>query len=358
MSSPPAPLSWSDAVTLLGSQSGVVMLVGATDVGKTTLTLEAANAATRAGRKAAILDTDLGQGEIGPPGTLGVVRLETPVAALTEIRPRAMAFVGDTAPMGHLLGVIQGARRLVTHALSRDDDVVFVDTSGLVSGRLAEKLKLAKLAVLEPAMVVVVQRGREGERLASLLRDSTSAPVLCVRTPPEVGKKSPVYRRVQRANRMRRHFETARGLDLDATQVRVFDAWPYTGAPLPARQLEFVSRALRTDVPHGEITPDGVFLCVAGRPDRSGFAALQEEFGRKRVFVTPAIAFHNLLVGLMGDEGRLVDIGLLQGINFERALLSVLTPARAVGEIRQVHFGRLRVRPDGSEIARLRPGDL
>jgi len=60
----------------------------------------------------------------------------------------------------------------------------------------------------------------------------------------------------------------------------------------------------------------------------------------------------------VGPGGHLADIGLLQGVNFERALFSVLTPARGGAEIGQLLFGRLRVRPDGSEIARLRPSDL
>jgi polynucleotide 5'-hydroxyl-kinase GRC3/NOL9 len=352
------PLPWSDAVALLARQSGVVMLVGATDVGKSTLTLEAANAAVRAGRKAAILDTDLGQGEVGPPGTLGIVRLETPVAALSDLKPRALAFVGDTAPIGHLLALVQGTRRLVRHSLAREDDVVFVDTSGLVAGRLAEKLKLAKLAVLEPSLVAVVQREDEIERLAELLAGTTAAPVVPVRSPEAVRTKSAVYRRAQRANRMRRHFENARIHDLDAAQVRVFDGWLYTGTALPPRKLQAVGEALKTEVLHGEATPDGVFLCLAGRPDRRGFDVLQEEFGRRRVVLTPATAFRNLLVGLVGPEGRLVDVGLLQGVNFERALFSVLTPARTVAEVGQLHFGRLRVRPDGGEIAHLRAGDL
>lgn len=359
MSDPSAsPLPWSEAVDLLAAQSGVVMLLGATDVGKTTLVLEAANAAVRAGRKAAILDTDLGQGEVGPPGTLGIVRLEAPVAEVAELRPRALAFVGDNGPVGHFLSVIQGTRRMVAHALSREDDVVFVDTSGYVWGRLAEKLKLAKLAVLEPSLVVVVQRENELERLAALVEGSTEALVVRVQSQPEVRKKSPVFRRVQRANRMRRHFERARRHELDAGRVRVVDAWLYTGEPLGARRLESLGAALRTEIPHGEITPDGVYLCCASRPAQAGTAALQDEFGKRRVWITPAISFRNLLVGLVGPGGHLVDIGLLEGVNFERAVMSVLSPTRSVAEVGQIHFGRLRVRTDGSEIVRLRPGDL
>lgn len=355
---PNTPFEWAEAVELIARQQGVVMLVGATDAGKTTLALAAANTAVQGGRHAAILDTDLGQGEVGPPGTLGAVRLEVPVAALNELKPRAMAFVGDTAPVGHFLSVVQGTRQLVRHCQERKDDLVIVDTSGMVAGRMAEKLKLAKLAALEPNLVVLVQRDRELERLGGLLRISSPAPVLAVQSAPEVRTKSQVYRRIQRSNRMRRHFAGARIHDLDAGQVRVFDAWFYTGTPLSARDLQAAGEALRTEIPHGETTADGIYLCVNRAPHRAGFADLQEIFRRRRITVSPAALLQNLLVGLVGADGRLVDIGLLQGINFDRAVLSVLTPAKSIAEVRMVHFGRMRIRPDGSEIARLRPSDL
>src|SRR5438067_955733 len=82
--------------------------------------------------------------------------------------------------------------------------------SGVVNGRLAEKLKLAKLAVLGPSLVVAVQRGREVERLAALLAGSTAAPLVRVQSPPDVRRKSQVYRRTRRVNRMNRHMEGAR----------------------------------------------------------------------------------------------------------------------------------------------------
>lgn len=360
LSTPPAPgpVPWPETVSLLAEQQGVVMLIGAQDVGKTTLTLEAANSAVRAGRKAAILDTDLGQGEVGPPGTLGVLRLQEPAASLGHLRPRAFAFVGDVSPIGHLLTLVQGARKLVDHSLSRGDDVVYVDTSGLVHGRLAEKLKLAKVAVLDPSLVVVVQRGEEVERLARLIETSIPTRVVRVQSPPEVRKKSPVYRRSQRVNRMARHMTGARVHELDAGQVMVFDAWLYSGEAVTAAQLNLATEALGTRILHGEVTADGVYLCAEGRPERGGFVALHEEFGRRRITVTPATAFRHLLVGLIGAGGHLVDVGLLQAVHFDRAALSILTPARSVADVRQVHFGRLRLRPDGSEIARLRPSDL
>jgi len=351
-------LDWESGVRRLARQEGTVLLFGAADVGKTTLTLAAANAALLAGRRPAILDTDLGQGEVGPPGTIGVVRLEEPVASTTDLSPRAMAFVGANAPPGHLLSLVQGTRRLVAHARERSDDVVYVDTSSFTQGRLAEKLKLAKLAVLDPALVVFVRRRAELGRLAALVAGSTRAPIITIRSAPKVRTKSPVYRRLQRANRMRKHFEGARLVDLDAGGLVTFDGWLYSGEALAARQLKAAGETLGMPVVHGEITADGLYLCATGRPKREQVQALYEEFGRQRITVTPAPLFHGLLVGLVGQGGFLVDIGLLQAINFERAFFSVLTPARSLADVRLLHFGRLRLRPDGSEIASLRPSDL
>lgn len=351
-------LDWAEAVERLSGHSGVVMMVGATDVGKSTLTLEAANAALRAGRRPAILDTDVGQGEVGPPGTIGLVRPETPVAAISELKPRLLGFVGATTAYGHLITLVQETHRLVRHAQRQRDDLVLVDTSGLVHGRLAERLKLAKVEVLEPSLVVCVEKEQELERLSAMIAASTTAPLVTVRAPPDVRVKSPVYRRIRRAHRLRRHFEHARILEMDASQVRVVEAWLYNGTTLPARQLRTAAAALDTDVPHGEITPDGVFLCVAGRVEKQGFVVLQEEFGRKRITVTPATTFQNLMVGMVGEGGFLVDVALLQGINFERSLFSLLTPARSAADVRLLQFGRLRARGDGSEIAHLRPADL
>jgi polynucleotide 5'-kinase involved in rRNA processing len=206
--------------------------------------------------------------------------------------------------------------------------------------------------------VVVLQRGREAERLAALVETSTSARVARVQSVPEARRRSPVYRRTQRVNRMHRHLAGAREWELDAGRVVVFDAWLYSGEALPADRLAAAAEALRTRIPHGEVTADGVYLCAESRPDRSGFVTLAEEFGRRRVTVTPVTAFRGLLIGLVGAGGHLVDIGLLQAVHFERAALTVLSPARSVTEVRQVHVGRLRLRPDGSQIARLRPGDL
>jgi polynucleotide 5'-hydroxyl-kinase GRC3/NOL9 len=353
-----APVTWREGIERLAAASGVVVLLGETDVGKSTLTLEAANAAVRAGRRVALLDTDIGQGEIGPPGTLGLARLELPAAVLSDLQPRALAFVGDTSPYGHLLHLVQGTCRLVRHAVHRDAEVVFVDTSGLVHGRMAERLKLAKLAALDPALVVIVQRGEEMRRLAAVVAGAAEAPLLQVEAAPEVRRKSAAYRRARRAGRLRRYLERAKLHWIPAAQVQVLEGWLYTGETVPTARLAFAAELLQAPVPYGEVTPDGIFLAVGARPHRPGIDRLPEVFGRRRVTLTPVPHLQHLLVGLFGPGGHTLGVGLLEQVDFDRASFGVLTPLHAVDQVCQVQFGRLRVRPDGSEITHLRPGDL
>jgi polynucleotide 5'-kinase involved in rRNA processing len=123
-------------------------------------------------------------------------------------------------------------------------------------------------------------------------------------------------------------------------------------------RVRFAAAALQTDVLHAEETSDAVNFLVRRSSSGTAPAALQEEFRGRRLVLTPAYVLQNLLVGLVEQDGSLADVAILQGVEFQRRVLTVLTPLNHVGMIRQVRLGRLRLRPDGSEIGPVRPGDL
>src|SRR5262245_40577669 len=142
---PDSPLEWDAALARAGEASGCVALVGPIDTGKSTFALALANRAAEAGRRVAVVDGDVGQSEIGPPATVGLAVLDGPVGSLGELHPRGLAFVGDVSPVGHLLPVIAGTLAMARRAAELGAELTILDTSGLVHGRLGEKLKLAKL---------------------------------------------------------------------------------------------------------------------------------------------------------------------------------------------------------------------
>ena len=61
-----------------GTKGPTVMLVGPSDVGKSTLCKILLNYAVRQGRRPVFVDLDVGQGQISTPGTIGAVLVERP----------------------------------------------------------------------------------------------------------------------------------------------------------------------------------------------------------------------------------------------------------------------------------------
>lgn len=354
----PTWLSWDEAVTAVADLSGAVLIVGGTDTGKSHFALAVANAAAQPGNPVWVVDSDLGQSVIGPPGTVGVGAVEEPVESLEAIRPRSLSFVGALAPPGHTVSLLRATHRMTQHARDRDARLILVDTCGLAENRLGERLKLAKLETLRPTALVLLERQDELQRLARLARVVANPQILRVRSPREATRKSTLHRRAHRVRQLGSRFQNARTVELDAGSVISYGGWPFTGQPLLRGEIRQASEALGVEVLYAEDTPDALCYCVAKRPNRRGMQRLEEFVRGRPVVVTPAFHLQDLLVGLIADDNHLVDIALLRGINFERRVYSLWTAARSLERVRILHYGRLRARADGVEIVHLRPNDL
>jgi polynucleotide 5'-hydroxyl-kinase GRC3/NOL9 len=349
---------WSGALDEATAAAGLVVIIGAADTGKTTLALAAANRALERGMRVGIIDADVGQSEIGPPGTIGLALPQAPAASATEWHPAALAFVGATAPPGRLLDVAVGTRRLVDEAHRRGAQTTIVDTSGLVRGAIAVKLKLAKLELLQPAIILALQLGQE---LAPILRVAPAvcrATVITLPLSERARAKPPALRRARRASRFAQYLQESREHLIDPRQVPVTDGWLFAGRALEPPRLRAAAATLGSELLYGEETGGGIRLVTPGAVPRLVPADCLELFGGRRVAATPAGAFQNLLVGLLEEGGRLAEIGLIQRVDFASRRLHVLSPLRREGALRALRYGRVRLRLDGSEIGPVRPGDL
>lgn len=199
----------------------VVLVIGESDAGKTTLVTAVANAALAAGLTVGIVDADLGQSEIGPPTTLGLGRVRAPLGRLSDAEVMALEFVGATSPARNLLGTVVGVRRLLDRARAARLERIVVDTSGLVAGPLGRVLKQAKIEVLDPDLVVCLERAAECEAIVAPYLGGTRPRVLRVRTPSSVRRRSAEERRGHRDERLRAHLASARPIALDLSRVVV-----------------------------------------------------------------------------------------------------------------------------------------
>ncbi|MFB3739677.1 MAG: Clp1/GlmU family protein [Candidatus Velamenicoccus archaeovorus] len=184
------------------------LLVGGLDTGKSTLSRALLRAALEAGRPAAFLDADVGQKSVGPPATITLKH----VRALADLEPDALAvadalsFVGSTTPEGHLLQVVTGVANLARRAREEGADFLVTDTSGLVSGIYGQILKYHKTEMLQPDLVVGLQRGEELLPLLGVIQRFFRTEVVPLGVHPAVVPTTVEQRAENRERAMERYF--------------------------------------------------------------------------------------------------------------------------------------------------------
>lgn len=175
-------------------EHGVVMIVGAPDTGKTTMAQLLLEDAVEAGRDVAFVDGDIAANTTGPPACVGLRWVPGQYELQTLDRADDLRFVGAIQPQGVVLPHVVAVADLVSKAKQRSDFVV-LDTTGVVSGVVGQTLKYHLAELLEPALIIAMQRGSELEPTVGMLRRFLGARVAKV-TPEDVRPPlSPLERR-------------------------------------------------------------------------------------------------------------------------------------------------------------------
>ena len=204
---------------------GTVMVIGASDTGKSTLAQHLFQRLSRRGIQAAYLDTDLGQSTLGLPTTLNVaLGVERGDGSFPPQGPQAVYFVGATTPRGHMLPTVVGAHRLQQKALSLGAEVIVVDTTGLVDRAQGGKaLKQYKIELLKPSVVIGLQRQRELESILWPLRRDGRFRSVELPVSPHVAERSREARIAHRRERLARYFRGAPPRLVALPQTAVYD---------------------------------------------------------------------------------------------------------------------------------------
>jgi polynucleotide 5'-hydroxyl-kinase GRC3/NOL9 len=217
---------------------GTVMVVGASDTGKTTLARYLFQALCQEGICAAFLDADVGQSTLGLPTTLTMSLAARP--GDNRFPPQgtnAVYFVGAVTSKGHMLPTVVGAYRLQQKALSLGAQAVVVDTTGLVDKAQGGKaLKQWKIELLAPETVIGVQRGRELEPILWPLRRDGRVRCVELNVSPYVRERSREARVARRRERLAGYFENAQPCLLRLGQMAIYDLERLTPGALVAFQ--------------------------------------------------------------------------------------------------------------------------
>lgn len=276
-----------------------MLVVGATDCGKTSYCSALASILRAAGASVAFIDADIGHKDVGPPATVSLARLEGE-AGLAQARPAALYFVGDVDPIGHFLPMIVGTRRMVDAARS---DFSVIDTPGLIEGP-GRALNAYQIESLRPDAIVAIERAGE---LEPTLRSHPHCRALRLRPSSRAAAKSDAARRRARERAFREYFAAGRDVALDLKRLAL----------------------QRTRL-------------LAGEP-RVDPRALPPDFA------------DHLLCGVLDAQGECCGLAIIERIELPIGRLRLHTPVPRT-RIRAVQFGDLYVGRDGRDLGRRRPG--
>jgi polynucleotide 5'-hydroxyl-kinase GRC3/NOL9 len=157
------------------------------------------------------VDADIGQKDIGPPTTITLGYPE-PSFSLAEVKPAALYFVGAVSPLGHLLPMVVGTRRLVDAARAA---FVLINTTGFIHGP-GRILKSYKIEAVRPDVIVAIEQDTE---LQMLMRAYRNYRVLRIQPSLSVIAKTPEQRREARQRAFYNYFRSAREVVLPCREL-------------------------------------------------------------------------------------------------------------------------------------------
>jgi polynucleotide 5'-hydroxyl-kinase GRC3/NOL9 len=183
--------------------SGVVMVIGDADTGKTTLCTQIAKDVVASGRTVAYIDADVAASTVGPSACVGLKIIRT-LDDLDDLdTPDELRFVGSTEPNGVVLPHVVGVASLVTTARA-EADLILLDTTGVVSGVVGQTLKYHLAELTDPVLVIALQHGNELDPVVSMLRRFLSVRIAEAQPPSDQLPLSAVERNQVRADSFRK----------------------------------------------------------------------------------------------------------------------------------------------------------
>jgi polynucleotide 5'-hydroxyl-kinase GRC3/NOL9 len=281
------PASWRRAAAALEEMGeGKVIILGATDVGKSTLCVYLINKLLNSLENLQVIDADIGQTDLGPPTTIASASPHQPIASLPELAPDARLFIGHTSPSYVQQKLIRSIQKLSANG---GRSLTIINTDGWVAERDAILYKIDLITNVNPELVLGLEYGDELQPTLASVR----AHSMKIDAAKNVLGRSRGGRRALRVNSYRRFLERAltHSVHLRDIQVSVPDHFPSV-TPLNSRKLR------------------------------------------------------NLIIGLLDKEGYLVQIGIL--IDVEHDAIRIYS--RPVEEIDTIEVGYVKLSTSGREI--------
>jgi polynucleotide 5'-hydroxyl-kinase GRC3/NOL9 len=288
-----APKEWFPLLDILKKEKGIVILLGATDTGKSALAQFLILNLCQRRLKVALVDADVGQSTLGPPATIGFAVFKSDPDWKVVLSPPEIFFVGSTTPEGHFPLFLKGVKRMADKAISYGTELVLVDTTGFVSGESGKELKRRKIDLLSPPFILALQKSDELEPILDLYKENPLYKIYRLPLSEQVKPRSMEERRTNRTNKFRDYFKDSMIQELATKEVQI----------------------------EGEVL------------DLSGEA----------IPLDWSLRINGLLIGLKGGNDETLALGMVKSYIEEKKVVRVSTPLRDTERVKTIQLSSLKV---------------
>ena len=340
------PHSWRETTNKILSEKRRItaLILGGIDSGKTGFCIYLANSALKADWKVAVIDCDLGQSDLGPPGTVDLSFVQKPFTDLFTLFPDDSVFIGVTSPSGVIGEVLDAARKLKTEALRKDVDLLIINTDGWVNGDNAVRYKVRLVDTVDPDYVIAIQISDELDQIISSLKGRS---VITVDSPTNIKKRDRETRRLLRGFAYKKHLKGSKIRSFPLSWVKV-EGSLNLNSEKKAHLKEKMQEILKTEILCCEETSNSIVMVLKKMADLSEETLRTAEMKiGKKLLVFREGDEKGLLVSLEDTSGKMLGIGTVHSIDFRNRTIKICTPVDE--PVSKIKVGQIKLDLRGNE---------
>ncbi len=163
---------WNNIIgQIIKTNRKIIIIIGPSDTGKSTLTLYISNFMIKEGLKPIIIDSDIGQGELSPPGCIGISTPSKQTIDLSKYIPNYINFIGDIQPKGYEKRIINCIWKAKNKVLVKDG-IIIINTDGYVSDN-EKNYKIDLIEKINPDCIICMSGSKQGTELFEIIKNKS-----------------------------------------------------------------------------------------------------------------------------------------------------------------------------------------
>ncbi|WP_054856589.1 Clp1/GlmU family protein [Vulcanisaeta sp. JCM 16159] len=340
---------WDKALSTIRLRNSTVVVMGAMDVGKTTVTTILVNKGVKEGLKVGVIDGDPGQNDIGPPTTISASIATSFITHLTQLRNLRSIFVKTTS-IEHVWDYVLNSMTKIVNELwhNYNVDAVVINTDGWISEENAIKFKLELTRRTGANHVVVIKRGDEStDLLKELMKIAVN--VITIPSPPNARVRDRDDRKIRREMGYSKYLMPSRELNVNLREKPIVNLPLFNGLRYDNYITRLIRRSLNMAIHYIEQWR-GAAVAIGNVKDFQ-----IRNIGGVNIAILPMNWERGLLVALEDRDNYLLSLGVLRKIyyNTGKAVISVPKTFINEGLVDHIRLGMIRVNDNYEEVEKV-----